>query len=138
MLSESATAKMILIERQNLQQFVKFSMIGAINTLIHIIITISIVELLHFHPIVANSLAFLSANMFSYWANSRWSFRTKLSGMRFVRFVTISIVGLLITVGGSGLAEIMNWHYLVGVAIVVCALPILTFVLHKYWTFSSI
>lgn len=120
------------------RQLFRFSGIGAINTLIHLAVTVGLVETFQTNPVVANMLAFLTANTFSYWANSRWSFRAKMNRQRFIRFLIVSISGLLLTVALSGFAQAMHWHYLAGVALLFCALPILTFVFHKYWTFSSI
>jgi putative flippase GtrA len=119
------------------RQFLKFSGVGAANTLIHLAVTVSLVELWQTNPVIANTLAFLTANAFSYWANSRWSFRAEMSRQRFIRFFIVSIVGLLLTITLSGFAQEMHWHYLVGVALMFCALPVLTFVFHKYLTFPS-
>jgi putative flippase GtrA len=119
------------------RQFVKFSGVGAVNTLIHLAVTVSLVELLQTNPVIANTLAFLAANAFSYWANSRWSFQANMERQRFIRFFIISIAGLLLTIALSAFAQAMHWHYLAGIALLFCILPVLTFVFHKHWTFSS-
>lgn len=125
------------IDHAAIRQFLKFSGVGIINTLIHLTVTVSLVELLQTNPVIANTFAFLTANAFSYWANSRWSFRAKMSRQRFIRFFVVSIAGLLMTITLSSFAQAMHWHYLAGVALLFCAMPMITFVFHKYWTFSS-
>ena len=119
-----------------LRQFLSFSGIGVLNTAIHLAVAIGLVELLAVHPVAANTLAFLVANSFSYVANSLWSFRAELGWARFFRFFAVSVAGLLLTIGLSSLAVYMRWHYLVGVALVVCLLPVLSFASHKFWTFT--
>lgn len=125
------------IDHAAIRQFSKFSGVGIINTLIHLTVTVSLVELLQTNPVIANTFAFLTANAFSYWANSRWSFRANMSRPRFIRFFIVSIAGLLLTITLSSFAQAMHWHYLAGVALLFFALPVLTFVFHRYWTFSS-
>jgi putative flippase GtrA len=113
----------------------KFSGIGVLNTLIHTALVVLSVERFGIHPSIANALAFVAANMFSYWANRRWNFKTRASIGQYGRFVLVSLAGLVITMLVSGLAEWAGWHYLVGLGLVFVALPAFTFVLHWRWTF---
>lgn len=119
------------------KQFLSFSGIGFINTMIYMLVTVTVVELMNINPVIANTIAFVSANIFSYWANSRWSFCTKLSSGRFFKFITVSIMGLLLSISISTNTQAMHWHYLTGVAILLCTMPILSFVLHKSWTYAN-
>lgn len=118
-------------------QFSKFSGVGVVNTLIHLLITVSLVEQIQADPVIANTSAFLAANTFSYWANSRWSFRSEMTRKRFGKFFVVSVAGLSLTIALSSLAKALHWHYLAGVALLFCAMPILTFVSHKFWTYSE-
>jgi putative flippase GtrA len=120
-----------------IRQFIKFSGVGTVNTLIHLVVTVGLVELLQANPVIANVAAFVTANGFSFWANSRWSFQATMNRQRFFKFFAVSTAGLLLTIIVSGFAQAMHWHYLAGVALLFCVLPVLTFVFHKYWTFSS-
>ena len=113
----------------------KFSGIGVLNTLIHTALVVVSVERFGLHPSIANALAFVVANIFSYWANRRWNFKTEASLGQYGRFLIVSLAGLGITVLVSGLAEWAGWHYLVGLGLVFVALPAFTFLLHWRWTF---
>lgn len=113
-----------------------FSGIGVINTLIHAAVVVSLVEGLDSHPVVANTAAFVVANTFSYWANSRWNFKTNVSLAQYGRFLLVSLLGLVTTIAVSGMAASAGWHYLTGLALVFVALPTLTFILHWRWTFN--
>jgi putative flippase GtrA len=114
-----------------------FSTIGVFNTLIHLGVVTALVELLHVHPVLSNCTAFVTANIFSFYANSRWNYGTPMTGRRYRRFLLISLAGLLITAGFSALATALGWHYLIGTAMAFIALPALTFAAHHWWTWAE-
>lgn len=120
----------------SLSKLAKFSAIGLVNTFLHSGIVVSLVEAINVHPSVANAVAFVVANIFSYWANRRWNFKTPSSLHQYGRFLAVSLVGLGITVAVSSLAEWAGWHYLFGLCLVFVALPAFTFLLHYRWTFK--
>ena len=86
-------------------------------------------------PWLANGIAFVVATLFSFTINTTWSFSSRPSRRLLVRFVLVATVGLGITVAVSGTAQYFGLHYLYGIALVVCAVPPITFLLHKYWTY---
>lgn len=120
-----------------LRQFASFSGIGLLNTLIHLSVVVALVDGVAVHPVPANALAFVVANTFSFFANTRWSFRNTPSVARYTRFLLVSVAGLALTVLLSGLAAAAGWHYLVGVGLICVALPLLSFFTHRSWTFSD-
>lgn len=117
--------------------FTGFSIIGVINTIIHFFVVVSLVELADFHPVPSNVAGFILANTFSYWANSRWNFKTYISSQRYAKFLTVSVLGLIITIFMSSLAELLDLHYLYGVLFIFIAMPILTFIMHYKWTWGQ-
>jgi putative flippase GtrA len=119
------------------RRFVRFAGIGAVNTAVHVAVVVVLVELVGFGSVAANVSAFIVANTFSFWANSRWTFRASLSARRYSRFLVVSLLGLGVTAAASGFANWMNWHYLVGTLLVFCTLPVLTFTAHQAWTWSD-
>lgn len=114
----------------------KFSGIGIINTLIHTTIVVLSVEKLKLHPSIANAIAFSIANIFSYFANRRWNFKGEASLQQYGRFLSVSLLGLTTTIIVSSFAEWLGLHYLIGLGLVIVALPALTFLLHWNWTFK--
>ena len=117
-------------------KIIRFSGIGVINTLIHTAIVVLSVERFGAHPALANAIAFVAANSFSYWANRRWNVKGGPSLRQYGRFLAVSLAGLAVTVLVSSLAAWAGWHYLAGLGLVFVALPALTFVLHWQWTFK--
>jgi putative flippase GtrA len=126
-----------LLSKTIFRRVAGFSTIGVLNTLIHLGFVTASVELLFVHPVPANCLAFVIANIFSFYANSKWNYGTPMSGKRYKRFLLVSLAGLTITAGLSALAENFGWHYLMGTAMVFVALPALTFAAHHYWTWAE-
>jgi putative flippase GtrA len=119
------------------RRFAGFSIIGLINTAIHLLVVMGLVELLGLNPVAANCIAFVAANVFSFYANSRWNYRTPMAVSRYRRFFIVSLAGLAITAGVSAVAQALGWHYLIGTAMVFVALPGLTFIAHHWWTWGD-
>lgn len=126
-----------MIDRKIARQLTGFSLIGVINTFIHLGLVTALVELLTIHPMPANGMAFLCANLFSFWANSRWSFRTAITRHRYLRFLTVSLIGLTVSISSIAISEALQWHYLIGVLLSFIFLPLVTFLAHRYWTWNT-
>lgn len=127
----------LILQKTSLRRFIFFSLIGLLNTLIHLGAVTGLVEIFDVHPVIANCLAFVAANVFSFYANSRWNYSTPLEGSRYRRFLIVSFAGLLVTASLSAVATALEWHYLIGTAMAFVALPGLTFVAHHRWTWGK-
>lgn len=117
-------------------KFVIFAIIGLVNTLIHGGVLIACVEQLHFDVTVSHFLAFFIANMFSYIANSKITFRASITISRYGRFFLASLLSLGLTLLLSWMASFYGLHYLVGFALIVILVPILNFMVIKTWVFA--
>jgi len=117
------------------RQVLVFALLGGINTLLHSAVVVAAVESGLLPPVPANVLAFAVANTFSYFANCRFTFHSHPTWARYRTFLGVSLVSLVLTIALSSLAELMGWHYLVGLGMVLLAGPVLTYVLHKRITF---
>ncbi len=119
------------------KEFYVFATIGIFNTLMHLLVVISLVEKLSLNPTLSNTIAFLVANTISFFLNSSYTFKTKPSLYTYKRFILASLFALFATISLSAFAELMKWHYLIGVSLVIFISPVLTFALQKYWTFKK-
>jgi putative flippase GtrA len=127
-----------MINRETGRQLASFSLIGVCNTLIHLVMVMGLVELFSVYPVLANGVAFINANLFSFWANSRWSFRAAINRQRYIRFFVVSLLGLTVSVLASMLGETLHWHYLLGVLLTFIFLPLVTFLAHRNWTWNML
>ena len=125
-----------MIDREELARIGRFALIGVLNTGVHLAVVISLVELLHVFPVWANGAAFVCANLFSFWANSRWSFKRRMSRARYIRFLSVSLLSLFATLGLTSLGEMLNLYYLVSVFVTMFTLPAVTYLAHRLWTFK--
>lgn len=120
---------------QLLRQSSRFIATGALATAIHAVIAIAFMQLIAPAPMLANGCAFALATVFSYLANTLWSFSSAIRARTFLRFLAVSVGGCLLAMGVAGAADRAGWNYLVGILLVVCVVPPVTFVAHRYWTY---
>ena len=113
----------------------RFAIVGVAATFIHVIVVVGFVEALNWHPSVANGIAFIVANLFSYAANTRWSFEAKISMASWYRFVAVSFVAWLLTIAISWLVAAGGGSYMLGILLVVTLIPALSYFGHRNFTY---
>lgn len=116
--------------------FLLFCLIGFLNTALYTCLMIAFVEGIHIRPTYAACISFLLANLFSYAMNSRFSFKQRPDRAGYVRFFIVSLLNLLITVGITYFCEIFRIHYLIGLVGVILTSTVVTFLLHKKFSFK--
>lgn len=117
--------------------FLRFALIGVFNTGLHFVILVLLVEKIGVWPPLANAAAFLGANIFSYFANSHFSFRVDISSKRYVRFLATSLIGVVITYGVSSAVECFGGHYLLGFFLLIVLMPPVNFLLVRRLVFQD-
>lgn len=117
--------------------FLRFAVIGVANTLVHGAILTLTIEKFHFHLLIAHVFAFWFANLFSYISNSRFTFFVPLSGVRYFRFLSASLVSLCLTLGIAWVTAHLGLHYHIGFAIIVVMVPLFSFFIVKFWAFAG-
>lgn len=119
------------------RQLTRFLATGGLSTVIHMCTVLGVVHFVVPMPsqVLANGIAFLVANSFSYVVNSLWSFTTPLQGLRFLKFLSVSLIGFMGTLLVAFLAEQIGLTPFGGVILVVCTVTPISFILHRYWTF---
>lgn len=119
------------------RQFVMFVCIGLGATAVHVGIATHLIGNHMMPPALGNAIAFVFANLFSYFFHSAYVFQRSPTRAQYWRFLSVSVGGLAIAVGISSALEALGVHYLMGVCAVVLTLPIVTFTLHNVWTFRD-
>ena len=118
-------------------QAFRFGIVGALATVTHMVVLVTLVELGGLHPTLSTAVAFTVAVLTSFQLNRSWTFASR--GRRITqlpRFVLIQILGLLLNTGIMTLVyDVLHWHYLTALALWVLVVPPVTFVLQRYWTF---
>ena len=119
------------------RQLASFLCIGLAATAVHVAIATYLIGT-HMLPIaLGNAIAFVVANLFSYFSQSAYVFQRRPTSIQYWRFVTVSLVGLAFVVGISSALEALGVHYLASIGVVVLVVPIVTFGVHSVWTFRK-
>lgn len=70
-----------------LEQFLRYSLIGVANTIIHAFVMAFAIKRMKSAIAIANSVAFVPAVTFSYFANATWTFSVSPSWPTYLLFV---------------------------------------------------
>jgi putative flippase GtrA len=77
-------------------QFVRFSAVGAVNTIVGLMVICGLLYFARANPVVANAGGYLAGFTVSYLLNSKWSFRSSAPGrLTLPRFVLVTLVAYL-------------------------------------------
>lgn len=114
---------------------IKFGITGVAATAIHVIVVSPLILVAEFSAGIANGIAFVVATFFSSFVNTKWSFKKQFSVKVTLRFWSVAVLGCILAVLIADLIEELGFHYLVGVAAVSTLVPIISYLLHRYYTY---
>ncbi|MBB5497642.1 GtrA family protein [Paraburkholderia sp. MM5384-R2] len=123
---------MMPVERVRLM---RFGASGVIATGLHVCIALTLIADAGMSPPWANAIAYTWATAASYLLNTFWSFSALPALLNAGRFVVVSLGGLTSTALVSHLTQLAGGPPALGIALVVCVVPPLTFVAHRCWTY---
>ncbi len=113
----------------------RFGVTGIGVTALHVIIAAGLIDAFDLPPPLANGIAFTVATLTSYLFNTFWSFSQKPARANVLRFSIVSLLGLSIAMTVAAAAAAMSFSYWIGIAGVVMIVPLVTFLLHTFWTY---
>lgn len=115
-----------------IRQFVKFSIVGTLNTVASTIVYTTSTRALRLDPLVANALAFLVAVTISFFLNKHWTFRDPQPQYlrQYSRFFTVSAIGLV-----TSETIILVLHKLLGLHDLIAFFSAIAVVL--FWNFNA-
>ncbi len=116
-------------------RLIRFGITGALATLTHLVIAFSILYFTNLSVWFANLIGFLCAFCLSYLMQTLFVFKKVLSFSNLSRFFTVQFSALICSQSLSELIGTAN-HYL-QVILVVIAIPLITYIIHKIWTFKE-
>lgn len=123
----------------SIKQFIKFGLIGLLNTFIDLIAYVFFTRVLFWHYLVAALLAFVIAATSSFILNSYWTFviQDRLKE-RYVKFFLVALGGLIWTeLFLYILVDKFFWFDLWAKILTVLLVVNWNFFLQKYWTFKN-
>ena len=116
----------------------RYSLVGAIATVVHYALLIVLVVTIHLQPGRAAVWGSLSGAMVAYLGNRRFTFTTHATHLRAApRFLAVAALGAalngLIVWAGFSFLEL---HYLLAQASATCIVLFITYWLNRVWTFA--
>jgi putative flippase GtrA len=125
------------VKRLVRRQLALFLCIGLGATAVHVVIAAHLIGTHMMPAALGSAIAFVFANLFSYFSQSTYVFQRPPTPAQYWRFLSVSLVGLAVVAAISSGLEVLGVHYLAGIAAVVLVVPIATFGLHRLWTFRD-
>ncbi len=122
-----------MIEYLISHKLIRYALIGGVSTLIHISVASAYIYSINNSLLQSNIVGFLIAYIFSYTIQSKFVFESTISRERAIKYFIVQILALLIAIGISDILSGYN-SYIKSV-IVALLLPLVTFFVHKFWTF---
>lgn len=120
-------------------QFIRFLAVGVLATASHFIVVIALVEGWSLDVMLANALAWTVALGVSYKGHHRWTFSAEgAHANHFPRYTAVSLTGLALNLATVWLFHHhLSAHYLVATTFGVALSVLVTFVMSRFWAFSS-
>ncbi|NMM00862.1 GtrA family protein [Paraburkholderia sp. RP-4-7] len=113
----------------------RFGVSGLLATGLHAAVAMTLIMRAGTQPALANALAFACSTGISYLMNTFWSFSSFPALANVWRFATVSLGGLTLTALVAHATELAGGGPGLGIAMVVCVVPPVTFIAHRWWTY---
>ena len=124
---------------EGVNKFVKFGLVGVLNTLINWII-FALLNFIGVYYIVANVIAYVIATANSYIWNSKWVFKYngKNKKERTAKFVILNLIGLGLNTGILYLlVDMVGFNKLIALVITTGIVMIINYIVNKLWVFKE-
>jgi putative flippase GtrA len=124
-----------LIRFQIMPRLFRFAIVGGIATCVHLSTAWMVFNWFTRDSTVANIVAFVVANIVSFLLQTLWSFSSKPTLARFLRFGAVSTIGF----STSALVPSIfgRQHLWAPTIIVVCCIPVFSYIAHARWTYRN-
>lgn len=128
-----------------LVQYLKFGTVGGAATGTHVLVYVGMIEGAALRPLVANVVAFCAATGVSFLGHFYWTFRDETSARIpsgsprhavCAKFVLSALIGFALNaLGVYVVVDVLALPYLYAPLLMVSVVPLLVFVLNKWWVF---
>ncbi|MEE1676039.1 GtrA family protein [Agarivorans aestuarii] len=124
-----------LITRLFSLRIARYGLTGGIATAIHFFLALAVLEYWPQAFALANFIGFSLAFIFSYLLQTCWVFQHQPSLNNALRFFVVQLGALAISVYLS--SQLSTFPNFIKVVVVILMLPAITFVIHRFWTYSQ-
>ncbi|RHW34669.1 GtrA family protein [Lysinibacillus yapensis] len=119
-------------------KFMKYSLVGCINTCIYFLCVFLLIEQLHFESLLGSCFSFILMTIASFCQNVRYTFKGLVTQQRLVRFFSVSLIGFMLNfLLIYFVVHVLFFHYMWGELLTILIIPVVNFLLNNYWTFQT-
>ena len=122
---------------EDLYRFIKFGVVGVLNTAINWIIFI-VLNMLGVYYIFSNIIAYSLSTLNSYLWNSKWVFKYNGNDIKetTVKFIVLNVIGLILNTSILYiLVDIVGLYKIVALIITTAIVMIINYFINKLWVF---
>lgn len=116
-------------------EIIRYALVGGTATLIHVSVASLYIYFIHDSVFQSNIIGFLAAYVFSYLGQSKLVFQHAVGMQKAIKYFIVQFGALLLAIFSSEIFDSYNSY--LRTLIVAILLPLITFVIHKFWTFSE-
>lgn len=116
-------------------KLIKYGIIGGISTLIHVGVASAYIYLINNSLLQSNITGFMVAYVFSYIMQSLFVFEHAINWHKALKYFIVQFGSLLASIAISNMFYLFNSY--VKTVLVVVFMPLVTFMIHKFWTFKE-
>jgi len=117
-------------------QLAKYGFFGLLATLVHLSVAWGVIYIFTASVFVSNLFAFLTAFIFSYVFQTLYVFSTTFHFKKLIKFFLVQFGTFLVSYLLSNMFLLQNGY--LHTLLIVAIMPLVTFVVHKFWTFKEI
>lgn len=132
---------MSLINKQNFYEFIRFSIVGVINTLVNLAVLFVLTEFFGVYYVISAVFAFIAAVTNSFVLNKTWTFKYKTKNnlsKKYTQFFMVSIIAFIVNLLILYfLTEYLHFYYMTSQIIGIIFNLIINFLGNKLWTFKK-
>ena len=125
---------------EDLFRFIKFALVGVLNTLINWIIFF-ILNSAGVYYLLANVISYSISTLNSYLWNSKWVFKYKGDNKKETtfKFILLNVLGLILNTGILFiLVDKLGLNKMIGLIITTAIVMIINYLINKLWVFRGI
>lgn len=119
---------------------IRYGIVGVVASAIHFVISYMANEYLLINPFLAHLMGFVFGLITAYTGHYYYSFKdNEKHSDRFPKFLITALTGLTLHQGGVYIfVSLFKWNYSNQVLpLLVLSVPIITFLMSKFWVFSD-
>ena len=119
------------------KEMITFSLIGLSNVAVYLLIVSFFIYLTELNLSFINGLAYLLSALYSFYLNTIFTFKQALNKLKLIKFLTASLFLSLLASVITAIILFFEFQYWISVIVVIFGLPILSFLIHKRWSFGA-